>query len=60
MLNPRDRVPPEVREARFTICGNCPKLAAGVCRECGCVARLKVKVASQSCPLGKWSTHDPA
>jgi hypothetical protein len=33
----------------------CDRLGMGlVCRECGCLAMAKIRVASQSCPLGKW------
>lgn len=38
----------------------CERLAMGmVCRECGCLAMAKIRVASQECPLGKWGAVPP-
>lgn len=41
---------------RFLICRDCDRYFAPTrqCKECGCFLALKVKVKSQSCPLGKW------
>ena len=33
----------------------CDRLAMGaLCKECGCLAAAKIRVASEACPLGKW------
>lgn len=46
----------ERAEERLTICAKCDKFSdVGLCNECGCVMVVKVKVATSSCPLGKWS-----
>jgi hypothetical protein len=41
---------------RYLICRECDRFFAPTrqCKECGCFLALKVKVKSQSCPLGKW------
>lgn len=41
---------------RYAICRQCDRLRRGIkqCKECGCFVLLKVRVPSQSCPLGKW------
>jgi hypothetical protein len=40
---------------RMAICRKCPELWKGkICKKCGCVMRLKVKLAIARCPLGKW------
>lgn len=47
------------RERRLDICRGCAEFydeARGRCRhsKCGCVVSIKVRVASQHCPVGKW------
>jgi hypothetical protein len=40
--------------------GPCEKLGIGlVCKECGCLAMAKIRVASEACPLGKWGPEPP-
>jgi hypothetical protein len=39
---------------RWRICRECPELHAGICGQCGCVMKLKVKLKDATCPLGKW------
>ena len=43
-----------IEEKRFSICEGCPSLISGVCKECGCFMKQKVKLELASCPLGKW------
>lgn len=36
----------------------CNRLSMGlVCRECGCLAVAKIRVASEACPLGRWGAE---
>lgn len=56
LLDRSDRVSREVRKNRLASCELCLSYKAGVCTECGCVVKLKSKVASEECPLGKWPT----
>lgn len=43
-------------KARYDVCKSCDKFfhAIGHCRVCGCYMKLKVKIATQTCPLKKW------
>jgi hypothetical protein len=43
-----------VVEARRDLCNECPQARAGRCRECGCIIRLKTKLKTEACPIGKW------
>jgi hypothetical protein len=43
-----------IEEKRFCICEGCPSLISGVCKECGCFMKQKVKLELAYCPLGKW------
>ena len=53
-------VPEEISNERFNICLNCPKLTKPLlqCSECGCFMKVKTKISSQECPLGKWNKYD--
>lgn len=50
---------PEVFADRYEICQQCPMwggdaaFGLGRCGKCGC-SGLKLKVATQTCPIGKW------
>jgi len=46
----------EIELHRFSICEACPSLikATKQCKECGCFMKLKVKILSAQCPIGKW------
>lgn len=43
---------------RLNICAVCPMLRAGLlgprCAKCGCFVKLKARLATESCPAGKW------
>lgn len=43
-------------QQRFDICKKCPRFFAptGQCKECGCFMRVKARIKSQNCPIGKW------
>lgn len=49
---------PEKCEERLAICKKCDSLEAlkslELCKECGCVVYLKVKLEHSECPKGKW------
>lgn len=58
-----DRAAPEVRAQRLAICRGCDHFkphnsrfadSLSRCAECDCVIHLKVKVAGETCPVGKW------
>lgn len=46
----------ETVESRLAICAECPDLlpVIGVCKHCGCVMKLKTRLAEATCPKGKW------
>lgn len=52
--------PPEALAERQSICRACPEWDAaalnstGRCRKCGCSTWAKLRMATESCPLGKW------
>jgi hypothetical protein len=58
--------PPEILATREATCRACPEWAAtalnatGRCRKCGCSTWAKIRMASESCPLGKWEALPPA
>ncbi len=39
---------------RLKICKKCKYNNNGMCMDCFCVIKLKVKIKSTSCPQGKW------
>lgn len=41
---------------RALICRDCDRLlrATWSCKECGCFMKIKTRVPSAECPLGKW------
>lgn len=52
----------EEYERRSEICHSCPFFDVsaffgdGKCNKCGCDFKLKSKMATESCPEGKWGT----
>lgn len=49
----------ERTKKRLQICNTCPHkelkfLAPSQCGVCGCVLKVKARIAGESCPLGKW------
>lgn len=40
--------------ARYAACQKCPKLVSWQCTECKCVAYVKAKLSTESCPLNQW------
>ena len=39
---------------RLEICSNCDAWNKGKCHYCGCSMRMKTRLQSQDCPIGKW------
>lgn len=54
-----DRPSPLVVEERRRSCLKCPALRYQMCTECKCAAFLKVLVAGETCPLGRWERKEP-
>jgi hypothetical protein len=57
VVNPNiEHVDEEVSSKRYEICEGCPSLLklTKQCKECGCFMKLKVKLPTAVCPLGKW------
>jgi len=58
--------PPEILAAREATCRACPEWDAaalnstGRCRKCGCSTWAKLRMATESCPLGKWTAVPPS
>lgn len=56
-----DRAPDAFVRERIQRCAGgggvaaCNKLRGLFCEECGCIVSLKVRVGSESCPIGRWS-----
>lgn len=54
-------VSPEEQGRRMAICAGidglqprCEFFTGTTCRKCGCVAKFKTKLATETCPIGKW------
>jgi hypothetical protein len=54
--------PPEALAAREATCRACDQWdasalnATGRCRKCGCSTWAKLRMATETCPLGKWES----
>ena len=46
----------EEQQRRYSICENCPHLTKHTfqCEHCGCFMKVKTKLTSAKCPIGKW------
>jgi hypothetical protein len=55
---------PEALAAREAICKACPEWDAaalkntGRCRKCRCSTWVKLRMATERCPIGKWESVD--
>jgi hypothetical protein len=47
----------EEAQKRFNICINCDRFikSTTMCKECLCVMKVKCKLKTAECPLGKWT-----
>jgi len=45
-----------LHEIRLEICLSCPAFFAPTsqCKECGCFLRVKTRIKTEMCPIGKW------
>ena len=48
---------PEVERERYERCYGCTYRLANQCRLCTCVVKLKVLVATETCPAGRWGAQ---
>jgi len=39
--------------SKLDICKACDRYKMGICKECGCIVRLKILTSEITCPLGK-------
>lgn len=51
-------------QTRLERAGHCQKCefylrSTKQCRQCGCLVNLKVTIANEECPIGKWSKAPP-
>lgn len=40
--------------SRLEICERCEHYKNGLCEACGCFMQAKARLATASCPIGKW------
>jgi hypothetical protein len=45
---------PEEMDRRKAICANCEYWKDNRCLQCGCLLKAKIKLQTESCPVGKW------
>lgn len=46
-----------IAKQRYSICVQCPEFSKGICKQCGCIMKLKTKLANATCPLNKWTNY---
>ena len=46
----------DIIEKRFSMCQGCEHFikATSQCKKCGCFMKVKTKLATSRCPIGKW------
>jgi hypothetical protein len=49
-----ERTTPEQIAERMAICRGCENFRDGRCLLCGCRLSLKISMATEHCPIGKW------
>lgn len=50
-------VPADVEKKRGETCDNCPQSTGHQCLKCTCFIPLKIKLATESCPIGNWGEY---
>lgn len=53
-------VPKEQAQARYDICKRCEYFSktSTICKQCHCIMKFKVTLASSECPVEKWKKHE--
>ncbi len=46
--------PPDLQQKRIQTCGACEHHTGMRCKICGCFTHVKIKMAHEDCPIGKW------
>jgi hypothetical protein len=56
MFDKQNRTSDDIADKRMSICNDCDRLIpiTHQCKECGCFMKMKVKLKTATCPLGKW------
>lgn len=56
LLSSKNYTTKEIRNERFDICKECPRLfkPTKTCKECGCFMAAKTWLKDATCPIGKW------
>lgn len=44
----------EEQQRRYSLCVTCEQDKRGICGGCGCLIAMKIKNASEACPIGRW------
>lgn len=50
-------VPPEVEAVRGNTCDTCEFSDGLQCQKCTCFIPLKIKLSTESCPVGAWGEY---
>ncbi len=58
LLDLEDRVPKAVQKERLAVCLECEHAIIGLCDICYCPLAAKSWIASESCPINKWTEHE--
>jgi hypothetical protein len=56
LLSSKNYTTKKIRNERFDICKECPKLfkPTKTCKECGCFMAMKTWLSDATCPINKW------
>ena len=46
--------PPDELKTRQEACNTCEHFTGSKCKLCGCFAEIKMRMATEQCPVGKW------
>jgi len=54
VVNNEPKLEESETESRLAICNQCKYFLNGKCSKCKCFMKLKTKLRTASCPIGKW------
>lgn len=56
LLDSKNYVSKDIRDARYDVCNGCERLFKPTksCKECGCFMAMKTWLKDARCPLNKW------